>query len=306
MIDRRTFTTLLAGGIAAPRTSFAQSCQGQKCVLCERRAGAHASTASTSITPRSSKRDDGIDPGQYPICLAASVEAVFLCRFQQWRPRLVRRSRRQACRERLQDRSRDRRADAAWRNADAALAPDPRQRRHGRRISADRLQRSEQSDRASHQQGRHARRTRQPAGFARHRQIRAPDPRHAGQPAGHPGDARQQRADRQSGESGLDQDLQLQGRRAHKSRGDPARRRHAVRAAASRLSPDAAMGLRLDREPEQALRLQARSGDRSFARADVHQGDAQRSRNQAASSRGPDPRPSQRTLRLSHQPRLRG
>src|SRR5438105_4514506 len=37
---------------------------------------------------------------------------------------------------------------------------------------------------------------------------------------------------------------------AHKSRGDPASRRHELRAAASRLPPDAAVGLCFDREPE--------------------------------------------------------
>jgi len=41
MVDRRTFTTLLVGGIAAPGASFARNFQGEERVLFRRRPGTH-------------------------------------------------------------------------------------------------------------------------------------------------------------------------------------------------------------------------------------------------------------------------
>ena len=94
--------------------------------------------------------------------------------------------------------------------------------------------------------------------------------------------------------------------RADQSRLDRARQRPRLRSAASRFPSDAAMGVRLDRAAEQALRLQARCRDRPRARADVHQGHAGRSGLEGAPGRWPDPRPPQRQVRLRHQPRLGG
>ena len=93
--------------------------------------------------------------GQYSICLAASVAAFLLCRLEQ---RRTGHCRRQAFRQCACHRSGDRRAEAAWRAGGAAVAPDPRQRRCQRPISADRLQHAEQHHRSSPQCRRHDRR----------------------------------------------------------------------------------------------------------------------------------------------------
>ena len=60
------------------------------------------------------------------------------------------------------------------------------------RVSADRLQLSEQHHGPSHQAGRHARRTGRAARKTRRRNFRASGPDHAGQPDRDHGDARQQ------------------------------------------------------------------------------------------------------------------
>ena len=153
------------------------------------------------------------------------------------------------------------------------------------RISADRLQRSERPDRASHQQRRHAGRPRRrspirstPAN-SRIRSVATPDNRHVilvtrGNNA----------PDDNPVNPGSIKVFSFKDGVLDQPRGDPARRRHAVRAAASRFPSDPAMGLCLDREPEQALCLPARCRDRPVARAAVHQGYARRSREASARS----------------------
>ena len=83
--------------------------------------------------------------------------------------------------------------------------------------------------------------------------------------------------DGQARGSRRDQDIPFQRRRADQSRLHRARQRARLRTAASRFSSDQAMGLRLGRAAEQALRLRSRWRDRPFARAAVHQRDAVRS-----------------------------
>ena len=118
-------------------------------------------------------------------------------------------------------------------------------------------------DRASHQERRHPRRGGEPAGQARCRHLRTPGPHHAGKSDRDPGEPRQQCRRRQAGRSGRAQALRIQGRRADEPRLDRARKRARLRAAASRFSPDPALGLRVDRAAEQALCLPAPTGRRA-------------------------------------------
>ena len=127
---------------------------------------------------------------QRAICLAASVEEISLCGVE--RRRAGHHSRHQAYRHRVPHRSGVRRADAARRHRLAAVAAGALQRRPLGRISADRVQLSEQHHGPPHQAGRHARRSGRAAREARRRHFRPSGPDHAGQPDRDHGDARQQ------------------------------------------------------------------------------------------------------------------
>ena len=104
------------------------------------------------------RRDAVATPGrQRPIRLAAPVEEISLCRVERRRP--GHHPRHQAHRHRIPHRSgvrRARRRTASTRIA--AVAAGALQRRPLGRLSADRLQLSEQHHGSSHQAGRHARR----------------------------------------------------------------------------------------------------------------------------------------------------
>ena len=80
----------------------------------------------------------------------------------------------------------------AWRAGGIAVAPDPRQRRRQRPISADGLQHAEQPHRSPDRSRRADRRAGGAARQSRHRHLRPSNPRRAGQPHRDAGHARQQ------------------------------------------------------------------------------------------------------------------
>ena len=131
-----------------------------------------------------------------------------------------------------------------------------------RRLSAHRLQRSEQRHRPSPQRRRHDRRGAAAARRSRHRHLRASGAGGAGQPRGDAGNARQQcrrpASRRIPARSRLSPSTTACCVIWPRSRPATHRARIRLRAAPSRLSSGETMGLRLDRAAEQALRLQAR------------------------------------------------
>ena len=193
-----------SGSIARAATGrIVSASASQDRVLFQRRTGARP-LRRRRRRRRAAAARRGHAARQYSIRLAASLETISLRGVEQRRTGACRRH---ASRQRVAHRSGLGRARAAWRAADAAVAPDPHQRRRGRRISAHRLQRPEQRHGASSQPRRHHRRSGQPAGQARCRHLRPPGSHHAREPDGDPGDARQQRGARQAGGSGRAQAL---------------------------------------------------------------------------------------------------
>ena len=174
----------------SPQTSVEPIREQEDRVLRQRRAGA-CPPRRRRRRRRAAEAQRGDLAGQHPVRLAASLPAISLRGVEQRRPRAH--SRRQAPGERVADRSRLRRLDAARRAAAAAVAPDPLLRRRQRRVSADRLQPSERGHRAPHQPRRHARRPGRADRQAGRRHLRPPGPHHARQPVGDLRRARQQR-----------------------------------------------------------------------------------------------------------------
>ena len=200
------------------------------------------------------------------IRLAARLAAVSVRRDQQQRIR-IRTGGDRASRHRVSHRPRQWRAHQARRGDPAAHAPDPHDHGHPVGEHPGRVQQSERAARLSHQPRLHARRGSEAAGPDRRRHLRASGARHARQPAGDPGHARQRRHPDQGRRPRRAQGLRLQERCADQRGVDRPRRRQGLRAAASRFSSDEALDVRLDRDPEQDVHVQDgrrpdQSGDR--------------------------------------------
>ena len=301
MVDRRSFADALAGTVAAPQASFAKNPRPGTCLF-GRGTGARPSTASMSRVPHCQARY-GVDTGQYPICLAAPVEAVSLCRLEQWRPRLGGRGRRQTCRQRFQDRSLIRRAGAARRTLtlpSRPITPASTYRANTwltaynypsgltvHRINADGTlgDRVDQPDTLD-------------TGIIAHEIRVTPDngqvilvTRGNNAPTDNPVDPARS-------------DLRFQGRRARKSRSDPARRRHGSRPRHLNFHRRS-RGFTSRSEPEPALRLHARCRATGLSRQPtVRQGARSATPHRNCGRRAGPIHVSRRALCRSHQPRL--
>ena len=147
MINRRTFAALLAGTVAAPKRAWSEPVTAKTVFYTS--VGPELTLFDIDIADAALQQAQHGDASrQHPICLAASVETISLCRVEQWRAGA---RRRQASGQRIPHRSRVGRLAAARRAASVAVTPHPYQRRQIRRVSPHRLQRSEQRDGASHQ-----------------------------------------------------------------------------------------------------------------------------------------------------------
>ena len=138
MIDRRVFTTLLAGGVAAPlspRLSFGEGAAGRTVFY---------SGVASDLTLYGVDVDDATLTKRSTVVLPANVQYAWPHPSRQFLyvvssgggPGVA--SDQQFC-QCVPHRPRNRRADAAWRAREPAVASDPHQRRYGRRISVDRL-----------------------------------------------------------------------------------------------------------------------------------------------------------------------
>ncbi len=175
----------------------------------------------------------------------------------------------------------------ARRAAGAAAAPHPQQRGRHRRVRAHLLQQSQQPDGASHQRRRNGRRAGAAGDEGRHRHLRAPDSRHAGQSRGGPRHARQPAGSHEGGRSRRAEDLSLQRRPAFPARQPAGRRqgRPGLRPAAPGFSSGAAVGLRVGGIPEPAAHAPG-AGRQPGARARV-QARPPRSATTTSASRSP-------------------
>ena len=258
MIDRRKFNALLGGTVAMPATSRGRTPPRAKIVF--------YGSVGPELTLYDIDVDDAALAKRSTVTLRPTSSTPGRTRRSNtstWCRATAARARSPATKhiaQRVPHRSGHGRADAARRAASAAVAADPRQRRRSRRISADRLQQPEQRHRASHQAGRHDRRAGEPAEQAGHRHLRAPDPaprrataarswwRAATTPR--PASPEDPGALKIYGfKNGVLTNLRLVA----------AGQRPRLRAAPPRLPPDAAVGVRLGRAPEPALRLPAAS-----------------------------------------------
>ena len=300
MINRRTFGALLAGAVAAPRSAWSQSVTAKT---------VYYASVGPELTPLRRRRcrrgvaeaRHGHAARQYPICLAASLEALSL--------RGVERAAGPASP-----------ATSTWPTRSAIDPASGALQPHGEpqtlpsrpihtsvdatgeylltayndpsNVTVHRIKGDGTLGEAVSQPGK------LDAGIYGHQVLTTPGNRTAilvarGNNAGR----------RQARGSGRAQGLRLQERRADEPRLGRARQRARLRAAPSRFSSDAAVGLCLDRAAEQALRLPAASGRHARPRPDLRQGHPGRPRQrQAGAGRRPDPRASERPLRLSHQP----
>ena len=191
MFSRRTFLSLAAGSIAAPRLASAQQTLAEGRALCKCRGRSHALRRGCRGRGVDQARDRHAARGR-AICLAACIETLSVCCVQQQRFRL-RQSGDGASRHRVPHRPRDWRAQPARRADTAADAPDPHQHGHSVGEHSGGVQQSERGARLPHQQGLHAGRRGDPARPDRRRHLRPPGARDTQQSAGDPGDPRQRR-----------------------------------------------------------------------------------------------------------------
>ena len=102
MINRRTFAALLAGTVAAPKRAWSEPVTAKTVFYTS--VGPELTLFDIDVADAAlQKRSCGDATSQHPICLAASVETISLCRVEQRRPRC---RGRQASRERIPHRSR--------------------------------------------------------------------------------------------------------------------------------------------------------------------------------------------------------
>ena len=137
MINRRTFAALLAGTVAAPKIAVTKSAWSQpvtKKTVYYASVGPELTLYDIDVADAAlQKRGTVTLPANVQYAWPHPSQAISLRGVEQRRPGRARR--RQAPGERVPHRSGLGRADAARRAADAAVAPDPRQRRSRRRIS---------------------------------------------------------------------------------------------------------------------------------------------------------------------------
>jgi 6-phosphogluconolactonase len=104
VVDRRTFTALLVGGIAAPKASFAQNSKAKNVFYAA--VGPELTVYGVDVDNAALvKRSTVTTPANIQYAWPHPSKGVFLCGVEQWRPG---RGGRQACGERIQDRSRER------------------------------------------------------------------------------------------------------------------------------------------------------------------------------------------------------
>jgi hypothetical protein len=125
MIDRRSFTALLAGAFATPRTAWSQ--------MTTSKAVFYASVGPALTLYHVDVDTAGFDPAehddaarQYPVRMAASIRLASLCGVEQWWPRVDRRFGRHALFERAAHRPRQWRATGARPIGRIAVATHPR------------------------------------------------------------------------------------------------------------------------------------------------------------------------------------
>jgi hypothetical protein len=89
MINRRTFAALLAGTVAAPKRAWSEPVTAKTVFYTS--VGPDDAVRHRHCRRRAAKARRGDASRQHSICLAASVEAISLCRLEQWRAGACRR-----------------------------------------------------------------------------------------------------------------------------------------------------------------------------------------------------------------------